>query len=105
MLLPPDKMSRFLAIFDKTKHERMGDSSHPRFVSQRTRSAGCPNEQPLRARPVGRGAPLPRQLVERRGQDRLYSIQHELRSTAIFLLGTVRADHNKASIKTVKASK
>jgi hypothetical protein len=45
------------------------------------------------------------QLMEHRGQDRLYSIQHELRSPAIFLNATVRAEYNKASITTVKASK
>src|SRR5439155_2781870 len=45
------------------------------------------------------------QLAERRGQDRLYGIQHELRSTAVFLNAAVRADHNKGRVKTVKASK
>ena len=45
-----------------------------------------------------------RQLVERRGQHRRYSIQHKLRSTAIFLLGAVRADYNKGGIKAAKAS-
>jgi len=39
-------------------------------------------------------------LVERRGQHRRSSIQHKLRSSAIFLLGAVRVNHNEGSVST-----
>ena len=38
-------------------------------------------------------------------QEPLYSIQHELRSNAIFLSAAVRADDNKGSVRTPKGSK
>ncbi|PYK39704.1 MAG: hypothetical protein DME49_03250 [Verrucomicrobia bacterium] len=58
----------------------------------------------LSARPTESRKVSGPQLGERRGQDRLYGIQHEVRATPILLKAAIRADYDKA-IHTAVGSK